>query len=71
MAVNGGSNSLDLIREKRSGFTPRLPATPCYAIATHTGLRSTPAHRAVTIQLTSLPSVARRALRAALVIMGR
>ena len=71
VAVNGGSIFLGFIREKWLGSTPWLSAAPCSATASHTGLRSTPALRAVTIQLTSLPSVARRALRAAPVIMGR
>jgi len=71
VAVDGDAHVVNFIRETWHGITPGLSAALCSAIASHIGFRSTSALRAVTIQLTSLPSVARRALRAALVIMGR
>jgi len=71
VAIKGGEILPEFIGEKRLGLTPWLSANSCSATASHTGLRSAVAQRAITNKLTSLPSVARRALRAALVIMGR
>lgn len=64
-------NSKRFIADQRQSVTPWLSAASCSAVASHTGFRLAAARRAVTIQLTSLPSVAGRGLSPTPVIMGR
>ena len=64
-------NSKKFIADQWQSVTPWLSAASCSAVASHTGFRLAAALRAVTIQLTSLPSVAGRGLSPTPVIMGR
>ena len=64
-------NSKRFVADQRQSVTSWLSEASCSAMASHTGFQLTAALRAVTIQLTSLPSVAGRGLSPTPVIMGR